>query len=66
MPFIGQDWRSPGEVWIKTIEGWEPMKLLRKSHFVRHVVYQQQQQQQREQQQRHEQQRQHYHHMDDW
>lgn len=36
MPFIGQDWRSPGEVWIKTIEGWEPMKLLRKSHFVRH------------------------------
>ncbi|XP_027203164.2 uncharacterized protein LOC113797049 isoform X1 [Dermatophagoides pteronyssinus] len=64
MPFIGQDWRSPGEVWIKTIEGWEPMKLLRKSHFVRHVVYQQQQQQ-REQQQRHEQQRQHYHHMDD-
>ncbi|KAI7691621.1 hypothetical protein SSS_05594 [Sarcoptes scabiei] len=35
MPFIGQDWRSPGEVWIKTIEGWEPMKLLRKSHFVR-------------------------------
>lgn len=36
MPFIGQDWRSPGEVWIKTFEGWEPMKLLRKSHFVRH------------------------------
>uniref|UniRef100_A0A915K4Z8 F-box domain-containing protein n=1 Tax=Romanomermis culicivorax TaxID=13658 RepID=A0A915K4Z8_ROMCU len=27
MPFIGQDWRAPGETWIKTTEGWEQMKL---------------------------------------
>jgi len=27
MPFIGQDWRAPGETWIKTSEGWEQMKL---------------------------------------
>uniref|UniRef100_T1IW22 F-box domain-containing protein n=1 Tax=Strigamia maritima TaxID=126957 RepID=T1IW22_STRMM len=28
MPFIGQDWRSPGEEWVKTDEGWERKKLL--------------------------------------
>jgi len=22
MPFLGQDWRSPGESWVKTEEGW--------------------------------------------
>lgn len=27
MPFIGQDWRAPGETWVKTTEGWEQMKL---------------------------------------
>ncbi len=27
MPFIGLDWRAPGETWIKTQEGWERMKL---------------------------------------
>lgn len=47
---MGQDWRSPGEVWIKTIEGWEPMKLLRKSHFQRHQNDPQQQQSTRQQQ----------------
>lgn len=35
MPFVGQDWRSPGEVWIKIGEGWERMKLLRQSDFIR-------------------------------
>lgn len=28
MPFFGRDWRSPGEVWIKTDDGWERMKIL--------------------------------------
>ncbi|KAH7645226.1 hypothetical protein HUG17_0764 [Dermatophagoides farinae] len=37
MPFIGQDWRSPGEVWIKTFEGWEPMKLLLIGHHQHHI-----------------------------
>ncbi|KAG1668873.1 F-box only protein 25 [Nymphon striatum] len=27
MPFIGQDWRSPGELWIKTEIGWEKKKI---------------------------------------
>ncbi|VDP11881.1 unnamed protein product [Soboliphyme baturini] len=27
MPFIGLDWRAPGEEWIKTAEGWEKKKL---------------------------------------
>ena len=27
MPFIGQDWREPGEKWIRTKEGWERQKL---------------------------------------
>lgn len=28
MPFIGRDWRSPGETWVKTDEGWEKKKIL--------------------------------------
>ncbi|GAB6033639.1 hypothetical protein CHUAL_013702 [Chamberlinius hualienensis] len=31
MPFIGLDWRSPGEEWVKTREGWEKKKLLEKA-----------------------------------
>lgn len=23
MPFLGQDWRSPGQIWVKTEEGWK-------------------------------------------
>lgn len=23
MPFLGQDWRSPGWSWIKTEDGWK-------------------------------------------
>lgn len=30
MPFIGRDWRSPGEAWVKTEEGWERKKILEK------------------------------------
>lgn len=22
MPFLGQDWRSPGQSWVKTADGW--------------------------------------------
>lgn len=28
MPFISKDWRSPGEVWVKTDDGWEKLKVL--------------------------------------
>ena len=28
MPFISKDWRSPGEHWVKTEEGWEKKKVL--------------------------------------
>jgi len=28
MPFFAKDWRSPGEVWIKTDDGWEKQKIL--------------------------------------
>lgn len=28
MPFISKDWRSPGEAWVKTDEGWERLKVL--------------------------------------
>ncbi|EEB19306.1 F-box only protein, putative [Pediculus humanus corporis] len=28
MPFISKDWRSPGEEWVKTREGWEKKKIL--------------------------------------
>lgn len=33
MPFISKDWRSPGEEWVKTEEGWEKKKIL---ELVRH------------------------------
>ena len=33
MPFIGQDWRSPGDQWVRTAEGWERMKLWRVKIF---------------------------------
>lgn len=23
MPFLGQDWRSPGQNWVKTEDGWK-------------------------------------------
>ena len=32
MPFIGADWRSPGEFWIKIDSGWEPARLLEVSN----------------------------------
>lgn len=28
MPFYAKDWRSPGESWIKTEDGWEKLKIL--------------------------------------
>lgn len=28
MPFISKDWRSPGEAWVKTDDGWEKLKVL--------------------------------------
>ncbi|KAJ6647600.1 F-box only protein 32 [Pseudolycoriella hygida] len=28
MPFISKDWRSPGEAWVKTEDGWEKLKVL--------------------------------------
>lgn len=28
MPFYAKDWRSPGESWIKTQDGWEKLKIL--------------------------------------
>lgn len=28
MPFLGQDWRSSGDEWIKTEQGWERIKVL--------------------------------------
>lgn len=27
MPFLGQDWRSPGQSWVKTEEGWKNYSL---------------------------------------
>ena len=29
MPFLGRDWRSPGEQWVKTEDGWERLKMWR-------------------------------------
>lgn len=26
MPFLGKDWRSSGDQWIKTEQGWQRMK----------------------------------------
>lgn len=28
MPFISKDWRSPGEEWVKTRDGWEKKRVL--------------------------------------
>ena len=28
MPFLGKDWRSCGDEWIKTEQGWERIKVL--------------------------------------
>lgn len=33
MPYLGQDWRSPGEEWVRTKEGWERLKLWRVKVF---------------------------------
>ncbi|XP_014243369.1 F-box only protein 25 [Cimex lectularius] len=33
MPFISKDWRSPGELWVKTGEGWEKNKVLECSSY---------------------------------
>ncbi|XP_065204281.1 F-box only protein 32 [Planococcus citri] len=33
MPFISKDWRSPGEEWVKTEEGWEKKKILECSNL---------------------------------
>lgn len=29
MPYLGRDWRSPGDQWVRTKEGWEKLKLWR-------------------------------------
>ncbi|XP_013410633.1 F-box only protein 25 [Lingula anatina] len=29
MPFLGKDWRSPGEQWVRTDKGWERMRMWR-------------------------------------
>ena len=28
MPFLGKDWRSSGEQWIRTEHGWERTRVL--------------------------------------
>jgi F-box protein 25/32 len=28
MPFLGKDWRSCGDEWVKTEQGWERIKVL--------------------------------------
>ncbi|XP_076440571.1 F-box only protein 25-like [Babylonia areolata] len=33
MPFLGQDWRSPGDQWVRTSEGWERLRLWRLKVF---------------------------------
>ncbi|BFY99953.1 hypothetical protein BsWGS_02993 [Bradybaena similaris] len=33
MPFFGRDWRSPGDQWVRTAEGWERMRLWRVKIF---------------------------------
>lgn len=42
MPFISKDWRSPGEAWVKTDDGWEKLKVLecgkRKRYEREHLV----------------------------
>jgi F-box protein 25/32 len=33
MPFLGRDWRSPGDQWVRTTEGWEKLGLWRLKLF---------------------------------
>jgi len=33
MPFLGQDWRSPGDQWVRTGGGWEHLGLWRLKLF---------------------------------
>ncbi|KAJ8305515.1 hypothetical protein KUTeg_016060 [Tegillarca granosa] len=33
MPYLGRDWRSPGDQWVRTREGWEKLKLWRVKVF---------------------------------
>lgn len=33
MPFLGRDWRSPGDQWVRTSEGWEKLRLWRVKLF---------------------------------
>ncbi|KAL4236726.1 F-box only protein 32 [Mactra antiquata] len=33
MPYLGRDWRSPGDEWVRTSEGWEKLKLWRVKVF---------------------------------
>ncbi|XP_056017909.1 F-box only protein 25-like isoform X2 [Ostrea edulis] len=35
MPFLSRDWRSPGDQWVRTNEGWERLKLWRIKIFER-------------------------------
>lgn len=35
MPFFGKDWRSPGDFWVKTNEGWEKKKILEVDRLTR-------------------------------
>lgn len=34
MPFLGQDWRSPGQNWVKTEEGWKKTTGDDKNNYV--------------------------------
>ncbi|CAH0546973.1 unnamed protein product [Brassicogethes aeneus] len=38
MPFISKDWRSPGEAWVKTQEGWEKKKVLENCKKLKHDI----------------------------
>ncbi|XP_060556443.1 F-box only protein 32-like [Ruditapes philippinarum] len=33
MPYLGRDWRSPGDEWVRTGKGWEKLKLWRVKVF---------------------------------
>lgn len=33
MPYLGRDWRSPGDQWVRTTEGWEKLRLWRVKLF---------------------------------
>lgn len=39
MPFISKDWRSPGEAWVKTDDGWERLKVLECGKRKRYYFY---------------------------